>query len=353
MKTILIPFLLLASVAGAAECPRLDRGLRVSSVGDILVHRGLYEAAISSRERFQTIWRPLIPILKSADLATANLEAPTAPGTAAGGRAVRDPGFVYDEEVYSGGNFVFNYHPSIIDDLKSSGVDLVTTANNHVLDRGPLGVDRSVDELGRRGMDFVGTRRRDSREPRSRIVRVKDFKIGVIACTEMTNGMRDPYGQVLMCRDREMLDEISRMKNQTDAVLVFPHWGDEYQPRPNAKQKQWAREWVQAGARAIIGNHPHVLQTTEWLQSPDGRAAVVIYSLGNFVALQGMMEKRVSAVAHLDLVPSASGLEIAQYSYTPFVRPNGSVVMTLLPSTSKGAELRHAVQQLGQIRCQP
>jgi poly-gamma-glutamate synthesis protein (capsule biosynthesis protein) len=322
-------------------------------VGDILVHRGLYEAAISSSERFRTIWRPLIPLLKEADFATANLEAPTAPGVAQGGRAVRDPGFVYDEQVYSGGNFVFNYHPIIIEDLKLSGVDLVTTANNHTLDRGALGVDRTVQELQNRGLDFVGTRARGSNEARSRVVRVKDRRLGVIACTEMTNGMRDSSNQVLMCNSREVVDEILRLKVQTDAVLVFPHWGDEYQPRPNQKQKQWARSWVEAGARAIIGSHPHVLQTTEWLASPDGRPALVIYSLGNFVALQGMMEKRVAAMAHIDLVPTASGLEIAQYSYTPFVRRSGSVVMTVLPDSAKGSENDHAKKQMGQIRCKP
>jgi len=337
------------SNANAQPCPRLSNGVRINATGDILVHKALFEYALSHPSRFRSLWNEVTPVLRNADLTYGNLEGPTAPGVAIGGRETRDPGPVYDSHVYSGTNFVFNFHPSLIDDLRSSGFGLVSTANNHSLDRGPLGVDRSIQELRRRGLPFVGWRSRNSQEPRSIILNVKGQRLGAIACTETTNGMRDPHGQILMCKSAEVVEEISRLKSKTDLVLVLPHWGSEYQGTPHGGQKALARRWVQAGAQVIIGNHPHVLQTVEWLQSPDGANAIVIYSLGNFVAWQGGLEKKTSAITHLDFVPSASGLKLEQFSYTPVTRRSGAAGLSIASGAS--VEGQHVRRQLGPVHC--
>ena len=106
---------------------------------------------------------------------------------------------------------------------------------------------------------------------------------------------------------------------------------------------------MDAGAIAVVGNHPHVLQTTEWFRKSDGRQGLVIYSLGNFVACQKDFENRVTAVAHLDFVKTSRGLSIEQFSYTPVVRPNGSMSLALVSSES--AEAAHVRNQLGPAVC--
>ena len=342
-------FILSTNVQGN-ECPRLSRGIRVSAVGDILVHEVLFRAALKEKSRFRALWSNLTPTLKDADLTVGNLEGPVAPGVAGGGKAVADVGLVYDGTVYSGSNFLFNYHPALLEDLVFSGFGLVTTANNHALDRGSLGVDRTIEQLTQAHLPFIGTRAHDSKSLRGEVLSVGSYRLGVIACTEMINGFSDRFDQVLKCGSPEIVGLIDNLKQRSDAVLVFPHWGNEYEPRPDAAQKSWARKWIEAGAAAVIGNHPHVLQTVEWITRSNGSRGLVIYSLGNFVAAQGAMEKKVSAVVHLDFLPSSTGLELAQFSYLPLHRPAGSLAITLLNRDS--VELRHAREQLGPAVCQ-
>lgn len=352
---ILKPFVLAVSVAMmstqvlAAECRKPWRTARISAVGDILVHKAIYESVVRSRSRFSGLWGPLIPKLKNADLMVGNLEGPTAPGTAAGGKNVADPGFVYDGYVYSGTDFVFNYHPYLLDDLKSSGFDMLTTANNHTMDRGALGADRTIEQLEKRSFEFVGTRKNGStQDTRSRIMKVKGLKIGMISCTESLNGQPDRGNQVLSCNSGAIVSMIAQLRRQTHGVIVFPHWGSEYQGNPNSGQKSLARKWVAAGATAIIGNHPHVLQTTEWLQRPSGGRSLVIYSLGNFVAGQADFERRVSAIAHLDVKVENGELQVIQFSYSPIVRPSGSASLDFARAAEESA---HVERQLGPAVC--
>lgn len=319
-----LSLILVTTHARAQSCPRPSQGLRINAVGDILVHKSLFEKAISQNDRFLGLWREIVPDLRDADITYGNLEGAVAPGTAGRGQSVRDPGFVYDTTVYSGTNFLFNYHPYLLDDLKESGFDVLSTANNHSLDRGPLGADRTIEELTRRNLLWTGTRHRQNAEATwHTVTTARGYNVAWIACTEMTNGMPDPHGQVLLCSSSvvtQLIERLSQSRN-VSAVIVTPHWGPEYQTSATSGQKRKAREWAQAGATAIIGNHPHVLQPLEWLENGRGGQTLVAYSLGNFVAGQAALERRTSVILHVDLIPVGAGtLRVGQASYTPFYR---------------------------------
>jgi hypothetical protein len=340
-----------ALISNASVCDKGMQGkvLRVTAVGDILIHQALYRAVVSSQDDFSVLWRNLIPTLSYADLTVGNLEGPTAPGVSSSGRIVSDPGFVYDGDVYSGTNFRFNYHPSLLESLKKSGFDLVTTANNHSLDRGTIGVEKTIDQLKYSGLNFVGSRKSRDQSQRgsfTNVLHVKGYKVGVIACTESLNGWPDPYNTILKCGDHSLPTMISDLKSKTDLVLVFPHWGDEYQLRPAQRQKNWARQWVNAGANAIIGNHPHVLQTVEKIDQ-----AIVIYSLGNFVAGQGALEKRATALAHIDFELVDAEFVVSQFSYTPAIRPRGSLALQKVDSDRSTEGLNYIRSQMGPSFC--
>lgn len=344
---------LITNTALAAECPRLENSVRLTATGDILVHRALYEQAVESSQKFQLLWKPLISKLSEADITIGNLEGPVAPGVNANGQQERDPGFVYDNNIYSGTNFVFNYHPYLLEDLKQSGFDILTTANNHSLDRRSLGINSTIEEASRIGIPTVGTRKQGSTDPFSITYKSHGYLFGFISCTEMTNGIPDRYAQVLNCTSETVLNEITRLRDQVDAVLVFPHWGDEYELEPSPRQQKMATSWTKAGAIAVIGNHPHVLQTTTWMAGLNQTKSLVIYSLGNFVAGQAAMQRRATALAHLDFIMGAGGkLEIAQYSYTPVLRPSGSATLSILSNSNQGQEKSHIEKQLGSIKCQ-
>jgi poly-gamma-glutamate synthesis protein (capsule biosynthesis protein) len=231
---------------------------------------------------------------------------------------VRDPGPVFDDVVYTGYPR-FNYHPRLARDLLDSGFDYVSTANNHALDRGPAGADHTGGVLRATGLPFSGTvtgaetiEWNPDAVPWERVVERGGFRLAFIACTLHTNGIPDPYGQVLGCyRDRSVV--LARIRAaasdpRIDAVIATPHWGDtEYVEEPDARQLRLAREMVDAGALAVLGSHPHVVRRVEKITRADGREAFVIYSLGNFVSGQLGFNRRGSVLLYVGLTRLRTG----------------------------------------------
>lgn len=257
--------------------------LTIAAVGDVLPHEALAEQAYRSKQGFGSLWAQLTPYLQSADMAYANLEGPAAEGVAEGGRLVQDPGPVLDRVVYTGTHFMFNYNPRIVSDLKDSGFDILSIANNHALDRASIGVQRTIEAMNDRAMQFSG-----SSSALSTVVERSGFRVAWIACTDVWN-QRDGDHLITACGDSNVVREISRLKQDPsiDAVIVAPHWGEENHHQASNRQRSLARKWVEGGAIAVIGSHPHVLQEVETIRTRDGRDTVVAYSLGNFVSWQG------------------------------------------------------------------
>lgn len=298
---------------------------RIAAVGDLLFHDALQRRALMRDGNFRQFWQPVQPILDAADIVYGNLEGPAAEGVTAGGIAVKDPGRTVDGRVYgkAAGVLVFNFHPSVIADLKASRFSVVSTANNHAADRGALGIDRTIDTLRRSGIAFTGTRRRDEPETRwSTVVRANGLNIGWLACTYSTNGMPDRGGQVLNCyRDREVvMGELRRLAADpgVDAVVLTPHWGHEYAHQPLASDRIYAREAIEAGADAVLGAHPHVLQPWEKHVTRDGREGLIVYSLGNFISNQQRPAQRSGVIALIDVV-KAEGEAKARIAAAGFV----------------------------------
>jgi hypothetical protein len=282
--------------------------ITIAAVGDVLLHGPLQRQAYASREGFTSLWKNVQPMLARADLTYANLEGPCADGHTAGG-TTQDPGKVFDQRVYSSYP-QFNYHPSLISELKLAGIDVVSTANNHALDRRGRGADRTIENLNREGLPFTGTRPNgNTSAPWYAITESKGVKIGWIACTFSTNGIPDPGNQVLSCYEDKstLLATIRSLKDQVDAVLVTPHWGVEYMHAPAQQEKNLAHEMLNAGATAIFGGHPHVVQPMEKYTTTDGREGFVIYSLGNFVSGQNGLAKRSALVLYLGLTKGEDG----------------------------------------------
>jgi len=298
-----------APITFAAGCAKGDR-ITIAAVGDLLFHKKLQVQALRKSGTYRMFWSELDPVIAGADLAYGNLEGPAANGVAIGGRKVKDPGRRYDDRVYQSSlkYLSFNYHPSSISDIKASGFDVVSTANNHAMDRSSLGVDRTIDNLVLRGLAFTGTRKSDS-EATDWGVRLQagGLDIAVVACSYSTNGLADRKGQVLLCykhQDR-VLDEIRRLSKTADAVILTPHWGVENSHRPDRRQQKLARAAIDAGAVAVLGAHPHVLQPWEKYKTADGRDGLIVYSMGNFISNQRRLMQRVGGVVLVELTRTA------------------------------------------------
>jgi len=282
--------------------------VHLSIAGDVLLHSGLQKIGYAGG--FAALWAQAAPFLQNADIAIANLEGPVAPGIRRSGAQVVDPGPVFGTGVYTGYP-TFNYHPMVLESLRALGLDLVTTVNNHALDRGSRGADMTLAELAKAEIGAVGTITAGA--PREFVLRRKTRlgTIAFVACSFSTNGRRDPARQVLLCyQDREeLLGIVAQQAGDPEvaAVLVLPHWGQEYRSTPDNQQTRLAAELVAAGATAVIGTHPHAVQPFATVTGPQGQVVPVVYSTGNFVATQNFDPAKYGALAVLDMCRSSNG----------------------------------------------
>ena len=289
----------------------------IAGVGDLLFHEPLQRQALTPETDYQRYFAAVAPVLTGADITYGNLEGPAAHGVVQGGKDWKDPGRVYDGKVYGTAKdaLIFNYHPSVAGDLKAAGFKVVSTANNHAADRRALGIDRTIEALETAGLAYTGTRRRVAGPEAqataqlagswSTVTETKGLRVAWLACTFGTNNMPDRDGQVLLCyqsRDTVMA-ELARLSRDPSisAVILTPHWGDEGSSRPKASDRLYARAAIEAGATAVIGTHPHVLQPWERVETSDGRDGLVIYSTGNFLSNQHTTAQRSGVIALLEL----------------------------------------------------
>lgn len=214
------------------------------------------------------------PYFERADLTLVNLETRLA-GEARG---------------YSGYP-LFNSPAELAAAMKSTGIDLVLTANNHSLDMGPRGLLATLDNLDEAGLDHIGNYRSQEDRDKPYIKDISGIRIGFLNYTQSTNGLPTPPGQGYLVNmiDRElMLADVEAIKEAgADYIIACPHFGTEYQRYPNEYQKTVVTELFQAGVDAILGNHVHVVQPVEFLHLDNSnQPAFVAYSLGNFISNQ-------------------------------------------------------------------
>lgn len=296
----------------------------IAAVGDLLFH---YPLQLKARDQgFESLWQEALPFMQGADIAYGNLEGPIGVGLLPNGKEVNDP-LLW--KTYLVSRFPsFNYHPSVAQALKTSGFNIVSNANNHILDRGSLGLDKTIATLEQYGILHTGAKVKDATSSWYTKIEKNGVKIAWLGCAEHTNGIPDKFHQVLSCyrsADRStILDTIRELKKQVDIIIVSPHWGEEYQTFPNRAQKEFAKEVLNAGASAVIGSHPHVLQPVEKYLTHDGRATLISYSLGNFVSYQGSPKNRSSMILLLGFTKGANNTIINGVRFVPIYMENRS-----------------------------
>lgn len=283
------------------ETAREPATLTLAAVGDIMMHSPQFPAYYDSRTGlydFTSYFKSVKPYIDSADLAWANLETPLLGG----------------EKEYTGYP-MFNAPPELADALQWSGFDIVTTANNHALDRRGKGAMKTLDVLKSRGFVTRGTYESQWAASQTTIVEKNGIKLGILAYTYGTNGIPLPQAQpylVDLIQEEKILQDIKRTREAgADAVAIALHFGNEYEHVPNEAQQRLARSLAAGGADLILGSHPHVLQPYERIQvqEPDGstREAVIMYSLGNFISNQRGEQKDVGCIFHVTFQKDLQG----------------------------------------------
>ncbi len=223
--------------------------ITIAAVGDVML--GRYVEARIKREGDAKALAGVKSTLKKADLVLGNLECPL----------TNEP-FALQKPV------LLKASPERAQALKGI-FSALSLANNHSLDCGTKGLHQTEGTLAKNGIGIIGS----GISPW--ITFIKDTKIGVLGVTEF----EDPS----LGRASEAVDLIRAFRPKVRLLIVTVHWGMENQTEPTQKQRQWAKEWSDAGADIIIGHHPHVWQPVQWIRTLSGRKTLVMYSLGDFL----------------------------------------------------------------------
>ncbi|MCA9719880.1 MAG: CapA family protein [Myxococcales bacterium] len=328
----------------AGACDPGER-VTIAAVGDVLLHEELQVQAYAAPERHLALWGGVVDLLSAADVTYANLEGPMAAGVTRSGKQIRDPGLVYDNVVYSAYPR-FNFHPSLAESLVKSGVDVVSTANNHSLDRHAIGVDKTLEALDAASLLHTGTRRQSAsaRLPWHVMTETRGVRLAWLACAKNTNQIPDDEDQVLYCtrNSDQVVKLVKRLarEDDIDGIIVTPHWGHEYQTAPRKQQQELAHRLAEAGATAIIGSHPHVTQPWEKYATEDGREVFIHYSLGNFASHQTDLPRRSSVILYVGVTKAPDGrARVNGVRYVPIhVRQDGDDFRTEAIDRGDGAD---------------
>ena len=273
------------------------RTLIISFVGDLMCHSPQMDFAKVSKDSFDfnPAFREVKKKLSASNLTIGNLET-----TIAG-----------KENHYSGYPF-FNSPAEYLDALKDAGFDLLLTANNHCLDRGKIGVLNTIDKIRSTGMNSIGTFKSQQDRDSIRIFEINGIKLAVLAYTYGLNGnyisKNEKYLVNVIDTNLIKLDIQSARKKSADVVLVYFHFGEEYQRKPNSFQKEVVKFAINCGADLIIGSHPHVIQPLEYFTSAKNKIGegIVVYSLGNFLSNQRWRYSDAGVILNIALTKNIS-----------------------------------------------
>lgn len=286
--------------------------IHMVAFGDTMAHLTNIKNAYNSSTKdydFMNVFKNVKSHLENGDITIGNLET-TFAGSARG---------------YTGYP-TFNCPEILGKNLKSIGVDVLTTANNHCMDKGYKGLESTLNFLDEYGISHTGTARSEEEQNTILIKDVNGIKIAFLSYTYGTNGITipkdKPYSVNLI--DKELIkNHINIAKQQNvDVICVSMHWGVEYRLKQNSEQEKLADFLFENGVDIILGSHPHVLEPMEkrtiTLEDGSTKDGFVIYSLGNFVSGQIYAHTKSTVILDIQLTKNSEGkISIDEVTYTP------------------------------------
>ena len=163
--------------------------------------------------------------------------------------------------------------------LKDLGIDVASLANNHIADYGLRGFKDTVAVLKELDIDWVGAGMSPKEAVEPLIVEKKNYRIGIVALAqpEISAARKGKWGAGVLTK-KEAVNAIKKIKNDTDIIIAYLHFGVEHFEYPTPSQVSLSHSLIDAGANLVIGHHPHVPQGYEYYNN-----GFIAYSLGNFI----------------------------------------------------------------------
>lgn len=259
--------------------------------GDAILHESVYVDAQNDdgTYNFDKQLHHIKDIAKEYDLAYYNQE------TILGGSDLGLSGYPTFNSPYEFGDY-----------MVEAGFNLVSTANNHCLDRGTAGINNSHDYWNSKsGVLMQGTNTSEEEYNEIKSIEVKGIKFAFLSYTYGTNGINPEYPYQVNYypnNDEEIIEKIKKAKESNDVVIMAMHWGTEYSMEVNDEQQYLAEKFIDAGADVIVGNHPHVIQPYQEIKGKP-----VFYAMGNLLSSQLDEENLVGMIGAMDFIKEDDG----------------------------------------------
>jgi len=239
--------------------------------GDLMLNRGVRNSVMKNFGGDYSALFEKMDILRKSDIVFANLE-----GTAS------------DQGNDLGNLYSFRMDPQVLPALKGAGFSILSVANNHIGDWGRLAFYDTLSRMKENEILYTGGGITRDEAERPAIIEKYGMKIGFLGFSDkgpefMRAGTDN--GGILLANDPRFDEIVARATSQVDYLIVSFHFGEEYQTKHNARQEELARRAIDAGAKVVVGTHPHVMQDSEVYKN-----GYIAYSLGNFIFDQTFSE---------------------------------------------------------------
>jgi len=220
--------------------------------GDLMLDRGI--RLVGQKYGYNSLFASATPIFEKADIVVANLEGPI---TSNKSKTILANG-------KTGRELIFTFDPKSVKAIASSSIDVVSLANNHSDNFGIAGLNETKKWLKSAHIKWFGDPGNASST--GLVIDKNEIKVAFVGYHAFRKGFE------------RALSEVRALSDQGNFVIVMPHWGEEYATSSSASIRSQAREFVSAGAKAIIGTHPHVVLERSWMGD-----VPVAYSVGNLL----------------------------------------------------------------------
>jgi poly-gamma-glutamate synthesis protein (capsule biosynthesis protein) len=306
LKSALLLSLFISVFLSAESQSQQTSGNKISLlfIGDIMGHDEQIWSA-ENREthlyNYDDVFQYIDPVIADADIAIANFEV-----TLGGPPYTGYPQFSSPADLAAA--------------CKNAGIDYFVTANNHAADRGKKGIISTINKLDSIGIPHTGTflnsSCRDSLTPL--MIHKNGASIALLNYTFSTNGIIVPEPVIVNMLDKELITrDVNEAKDKNaDIIILFLHWGTEYDTIPSKTQTDLAEYFQSIGVDMVIGSHPHVLQKMfRTKNNVTGNNDVVIYSLGNFVSNQRKPKTDGGSMVRIELTRIGEKYSISNAGY--------------------------------------
>ena len=271
------------------------------AVGDNLIHTAIYNQAQARTSdgsyNFLPVYEDVADLVAAADIAVINQET-----------------MMYSERA-AASYPCFNTPVEMAQNLADVGFDVLTIANNHMLDVSSKGLISTLELINStEGLLASGAYHSRDEYTNIKTLTVNDITFAFLSFTEHTNGIplpEDKADYIIYLSELEDVQlQVEYADSIADVVVVSMHAGVEYSDYINDIQSEFAQNVANWGADLVIGTHPHTLQPVEYVTAADGRQVPVMYSLGNFVSTQNERKRLIGGIANISITKDFSTGEV-------------------------------------------